>query len=467
MTIQTSCYCSKAPITFRCSHAHPSKTGSIPLVNLSCGQKCEKKLGCGNHLCDQICHEGDCAPCEVKYTAKCWCGKEERLLDCGVGERKECIVGEERWEGQFDCGQLCERPFDCGAHRCSKPCHPPSPSPPTCPLSPSLITHCPCGKHTLSPDSADFFPPQSRQQLTRKNCTDPIPTCISLCMKDLEGCSHVCSSRCHGGPCPPCSIPLVRPCRCGSTTREVSCSSIRESDASQEILCDRPCGALRACGRHQCTRLCCPLAALAGGAGKGKGKKRAGAETVVDEAGWHECDLVCGKLLSCGNHRCEEKDHKGPCRSCLRSSFEEVCFFSSCSFIVVDFVDQLLTGITPSVQMICYCGRTVLDPPIPCGTRINCTYPCDRPRLPCGHPKSPHACHEDPTPCPPCVFLTNKTCACGKKSVGNVRCSQERVSCGQVCGKLLGCGFHHCERLCHGDACGACTAVCGKSRKLW
>lgn len=257
--------------------------------------------------------------------ARCWCGKAERELGCGIGEMKECVIGGERWEGEFDCGQLCERPLDCGVHRCSKQCHPPSASPPTCPLSPLMVTHCPCGKHTLSPDSADFFPPKSRSHLTRQQCMDPIPTCTSLCMNGLEGCSHVCSSRCHTGPCPPCSIPLVRPCRCGTTTREVTCSSIRNNDLPQEILCDRPCGALRACGRHQCTRLCCPLAALAVGAGaKGKGKKRAGAEAVVDEAGWHECDLVCGKLLSCGNHRCEAKDHKGPCMSCLRSSFEEV-----------------------------------------------------------------------------------------------------------------------------------------------
>lgn len=29
------------------------------------------------------------------------------------------------------------------------------------------------------------------------------------------------------------------------------------------------------------------------------------------------------------------------------------------------------------------------------------------------------------------------------------------------------CGFHHCERLCHSDACGECVAQCGKSRKAW
>jgi transcriptional repressor NF-X1 len=33
--------------------------------------------------------------------------------------------------------------------------------------------------------------------------------------------------------------------------------------------------------------------------------------------------------------------------------------------------------------------------------------------------------------------------------------------------RTMDCGFHTCERLCHADACGSCTAVCGKDRKLW
>ncbi|KAA1473096.1 hypothetical protein DENSPDRAFT_822377 [Dentipellis sp. KUC8613] len=440
ITTHQPCYCGKTTISFRCSHstANPIRNRGVPLVDLSCGHKCEKKLSCGNHICESICHEGPCEPCKVREVAKCWCGKVEKEVSCGFGDPRPCAVledgHEETWLGKFDCGNLCDRPFDCGIHRCERPCHPPSLNAPPCPRSPSVITHCPCGKHPLTPDSTSFFPPGTK--LTRTACTDPIPTCTSLCKKPLANCSHVCSSPCHLGPCPPCTIPLVRPCRCGATTREVPCY---EAGAHEEILCDRPCGALRACGRHQCTRLCCPLAALAN-SGKGKGKRRAVKEAeVVDEAGWHECDLVCGKMLGCGNHRCEERDHRGPCPPCLRSSFEE---------------------------LVCHCGRTVLEPPIACGTRINCTYPCSRPPPPCGHPKTQHTCHEDPSPCPPCPFLTSKMCACGKKSVDNVRCSQERVSCGAPCGKLLRCGFHHCERPCHGDPCGPCAAVCGKPRKL-
>ena len=302
------------------------------------------------------------------------------------------------------------RPFDCGIHHCEQRCHPPSPSPATCPRSPSLVTHCPCGKHILDSASAVYFPPNT--SLVRQACTDPIPTCESTCMKTLLGCSHSCAAKCHTGPCPPCMISLVRPCRCGLTTRDVRCyqDQARAHGEMGEILCDKPCPALRACGRHQCNRVCCPLASLAH-IGKGKGKKRAAVaeiEGLADESGWHECDLVCGKLLTCGNHQCEEKDHRGLCPPCLRSSFEE---------------------------MVCNCGRTVLDPPIPCGTRISCPFPCVRPPPTCGHPRTQHACHEDPAPCPPCPYLATKQCACGKKMVDNVRCSQDKVSCGTACGK--------------------------------
>ncbi|KAF8814264.1 hypothetical protein BYT27DRAFT_7250228 [Phlegmacium glaucopus] len=76
-------------------------------------------------------------------------------------------------------------------------------------------------------------------------------------------------------------------------------------------------------------------------------------------------------------------------------------------------------------------------------------------------------CHGDSVSCPPCPFLATMLCACDEKSVPNVRCSleTEKVSCGTVCGRLMACRFHHCERLCHSDECGNCTAPYGKARK--
>jgi transcriptional repressor NF-X1 len=190
------------------------------------------------------------------------------------------------------------RYFDCGVHFCSRFCHPPSPSPPPCPRSPSLVTQCPCGKQNLSSQNTSAFPPNTL--LARRTCSDPIPTCNSMCMKPLVDCNHVCSSKCHTGPCPPCTIMLVRPCRCGAATKYVPCSTVIEG-SHEDILCDRPCPVLRDCGKHQCNRVCCPLASLASGP-KGKGKKRTGVadQAGISETGLHECDLVCGKMLVCG-----------------------------------------------------------------------------------------------------------------------------------------------------------------------
>ncbi|KAL4253098.1 NFX1 family protein [Abortiporus biennis] len=393
VTTQLPCYCGCKTLSFRCSHLMPVRPGQHPVADLSCGQRCGKKLNCGNHECEEVCHDHDCKPCAITALAKCYCGKHEKEMKCGEGVEKVSNVkdalGLRTWTGRFACDEICDRFFDCNVHRCTKPCHPLTAEPIPCPRSPSLCH--------LIPNI--LFRPDSHLR-------------INLTLSTLL--HHV--------------------------DEQAQAHARERGEPVEEILCDKPCTALRACGRHQCNRLCCPLASLAS---KGKGKKK---QAVVgdnidgmDDAGWHECDLVCGKMLSCGNHRCEERDHRPPCPPCLRSSFDE---------------------------MICHCGRTILEPPIPCGTRIHCTYPCSRPLLPCGHPKAPHACHEDPYPCPPCPFLTSKRCACRKKMVDNVRCSQEKVSCGMTCGKLLSCGFHHCEKLCHSDGCGPCSAVCGKPRKL-
>ncbi|KAG1729490.1 uncharacterized protein EDB91DRAFT_1159352 [Suillus paluster] len=473
VTVRKGCWCGRQVSTIRCSSlASPNLPSGV-----SCGVTCSKPLSCGNpqHTCAQVCHPGECKPCGVAEVVACYCGKEEKEVPCG--DRKGWVVvcaveGEVGWEGQYECDGVCDRPFACGVHTCEKGCHPPSFTPPRCPLDPSIMQTCACGRFALpTVEQHDRYTHQRLESITtpksdasgkdiayflgpRTSCTVPIPTCQQRCIKMLPDCSHQCGVSCHIGPCPPCTELVERTCRCGTTKKMVKCGEVIETndgDETGEVLCDRACQALRTCGRHRCNRICCPLASLAA-AQKGKGKKRAGLmdELGAEEGGLHECDLSCGKMLSCGNHRCERKDHQGLCGVCFQSAYED---------------------------LICPCGRTVIEPPIPCGTVMTCSYPCARPP-PCGHSRIPHACHEgviiagaDPSQpveessCPPCPFLTSKQCACGKKLVDNIRCAQERVSCGTVCGKQLACGFHHCERLCHADDCGTCTAVCGKSRK--
>jgi transcriptional repressor NF-X1 len=122
---------------------------------------------------------------------------------------------------------------------------------------------------------------------------------------------------------------------------------------------------------------------------------------------------LCGRTLKCGKHTCQALCHRGPCPSCLEAVFDEI----SCS-----------------------CGRTVLQPPQPCGTRPpECRFECTKPQT-CGHPIVQHQCHAEDVPCPKCPFLVEKSCICGKKSLQNQPCWFEEVRCGLPCGKELKCG---------------------------
>ncbi len=392
---------------------------------ISCGEVCGKKLGCGEHACQSPCHAGECAPCAVEKIQKCYCGASATPMRCGEGtpETSTSLGGNNSWQGFWSCDRACERKFDCNVHTCSRSCHPLSAESAICPRSPAQVTTCPCGREPIT---------------DRASCEDPIPTCGRTCDKLLP-CGHQCEEKCHAGDCSPCSVPITLPCRCGETKQTRPCHQQKVSaDEDKEILCKTVCKALRNCGKHQCNRQCCPLYFQA----KSKSKRRPTAMEMElqDPAGFHACDVVCGKPLGCKRHDCERTCHRGPCGRCLQSSFEEAS---------------------------CHCGRTVLEPPIQCGTAIQCNFPCVRPPPPCGHPSLPHNCHESEQ-CPPCVYLTEKLCHCKKTLVPNVPCSRTNVHCGVTCNAVLGCGFHRCQGVCHQAPadCAPCSQVCGKPRKL-
>ncbi|KAF9487195.1 hypothetical protein BDN71DRAFT_1458737 [Pleurotus eryngii] len=463
VTIHMRCHCGKDEKTFKCRQL--AKAAEATDVRC-CEQKCAKSLNCGKHQCPRICHPGPCLPCDIKVTKRCWCGRKTKEEICG-----------ENMSERYACTNTCAKVYLCGVHSCERACHPEhldSSGREICPYDPSVLRHCPCGKVELTSLSLPLLSPAFQSScLPRTSCSDPVPTCTSQCLKNLP-CSHQCQVPCHLRDCPPCQELVERSCRCGGTRKHIPCSQLYDpqTGVELEVLCDKPCGAFRACGKHECKRICCPLAGFAMGQGKTKGRRRGvvnQGDTELDLAaigGLHECDLICGKPLPCGNHKCEVRDHRGACPPCLRSSFNEI---------------------------VCHCGRTVLDPPIPCGTVLSCQFPCVRPPPTCGHPRVPHACHgrvedrgeeesvegihADGEPvdrarpisrCPPCPHLVTKPCACGKKMVPNVRCSTapDKVRCGGVCGKLMECGFHRCDRGCHPGQCGDCSAPCGKTRRL-
>jgi hypothetical protein len=117
IVVEQKCHCGKKDrIRVRCSAingpVHASAT-STKAELLSCKSICGRKLKCGKHECEKICHEGDCGDCERDREKKCYCGRESVKEKCGdvrTEARVECVTvgGEEKWEGEWSCDRICD-----------------------------------------------------------------------------------------------------------------------------------------------------------------------------------------------------------------------------------------------------------------------------------------------------------------------------------------------------------------------
>lgn len=428
------CFCGKKSTSRRCVDTN-YETG------WSCGEVCGDPLPCGEHTCQEPCHEGLCGVCEVPMDCRCYCGKDKRMIVCcersderpskRTLEASDDSTNIEEWTGTFDCGIGCQREYDCGKHSCEKTCHPQKLTTPHCPRSPDVVSHCPCGKTSLNEMSS----------AQRETCEDPIPNCDKKCFKKLP-CGHSCQQTCHADDCMSCLMTVSISCRCGRTQSPTVC----HQGIEEQPQCMRVCRATLSCGRHECGEKCCSGEKKAAERQATKRKLRPlGASRIVDEGyeAEHLCLRSCRKMLKCGNHTCPELCHKGPCNGCLEAIFQEV---------------------------FCSCQKTVLQPPLPCGTSPPpCRFDCERPRD-CGHPRVLHSCHGDDENCPKCPFLEQKPCLCGKKTLKNQPCWLSEVRCGEVCGKNLKCGSHCCRKQCHRpgeceDVGKPCQQACGKAKK--
>ncbi|XP_030060668.1 transcriptional repressor NF-X1 isoform X1 [Microcaecilia unicolor] len=354
---------------------------------IHCTNVCENPLNCGEHSCAEVCHAGKCQPCQQSVQQACYCGGSSRDVLCGTD--KDNYDG----FGNFSCQKQCGKKLNCGRHGCTEVCHPQPCQP--CPRLPQVVRFCPCLQTPLSKLL-------ELGCVDRKTCMDPIPSCGKTCGKPLPCGSHdfihTCENLCHEGECGPCSRTSDISCRCGSKTKEVPCALIR-NEADLTFICDKRCNKKRLCGRHKCNEICC-----------------------VDKE--HKCSLICGRKLNCGLHRCEEPCHRGNCQTCWQTSFDE---------------------------LTCYCGESVIFPPVPCGTRPpECKNSCTR-QHDCDHPVF-HSCHSEEK-CPPCTYLTQKWCMGKHELRSNIPCHLTDISCGLRCNQLLNCGMHKCKRICHKGEC--------------
>ncbi|XP_014242992.1 protein shuttle craft [Cimex lectularius] len=403
-----------------------------------CGQICGRKKDCP-HGCTILCHPGPCPQCCANIKRSCGCGRTNRTVLCSSTVT-------------IECESVCEKTLNCGVHACNQICHqgncspcdkkidqecycgqnkrtsdcdgsliPPEIGGPTqyecgsrcmrrlscgshdCPL---LCHPGPCPKCDLDPEVLRRCPCGGMEipEGSRTKCTDPVPLCGKTCNKILqcgpEGERHCCKSSCHEGDCPPCEQVSKVKCRCGHIEKSVPCIEL-----SSSILCQKRCTKKRSCGKHKCNQVCC----------------------VSEE---HICPLPCNKSLNCGRHKCERLCHRGHCSPCLAASFEE---------------------------LHCECGKSVILPPVPCGTRPpECNEPCTRSH-PCNHAPL-HNCHSFPE-CPPCSVLTTKYCFGAHEMRKTVPCHLGEYSCGLPCGRPLACG-HKCNRRCHDGACLGPEDIC-------
>ncbi|XP_058823289.1 transcriptional repressor NF-X1 homolog [Topomyia yanbarensis] len=209
-------------------------------------------------------------------------------------------------------------------------------------------------------------------------------SCGELCNRKMP-CGHVCTSKCHPGPCTPCHEIVLSQCGCGKDTFLMECN--QTLDFSCQAICDK----FLDCGDHTCQQVChggaCQRCKVTVKRLCNCSKKLV---SVVcgnwrSYLGGYRCETACGALLSCGRHKCAEVCHLGPCGECA-----------------------------PALR--CFCGKMNLS----CiNTRVylegySCGAVCDR-LLSCGRHKCAKFCHR--VPCGKCYWICEVTSIDGLRNM--------------------------------------------------
>eukprot|EP01138_Halocafeteria_seosinensis_P012932 gb/GECG01013210.1/.p1 GENE.gb/GECG01013210.1/~~gb/GECG01013210.1/.p1 ORF type:complete len:1083 (+),score=57.84 gb/GECG01013210.1/:1-3249(+) len=510
--------------------------GTAQYGYFSCEKTCGSLLDCGIHRCKSRCHAGDCVGCRflpgrVEF---CPCGvtplgrlstkgscnivREGRLETVHASGRSSCT------DPVPTCDNKCGKLKPCG-HSCDLTCH--NGECPTC----TKVTHvsCACRATSFQPSCADFqrakkstidlqvtLPPTTsvREYCSRQNVAfeegeevtlvsrvhiiDIMLACLSECRRSLSCGRHKCEEIC----CPIrgvlqsaasaaseglneelSGLNIGQRSRRSQRSRRTqpSANQSQQNAATSEPEVVQQSGAFRRIlfllsrsgvndAQHIHSLLTSGDVSVRGVEGRTVTLKNVSEvdhdsrvhsfldcatatnptpdEFSPSQGPDHMCFRTCNRLLGCKLHYCPDICHRGTCNPC---------------------------PVLSSEAMVCDCGKTRVEPPVPCETQLpTCPYPCTKVRS-CGHPQqSGHKCH--PGECPPCTAPTSKTCAGEHTVVQNVPCNVQHVSCGQLCGKPLSCGIHTCKNVCHSGPCQptvdrhldeavSCGHRCGKKRK--
>ncbi|CAL1387580.1 unnamed protein product [Linum trigynum] len=360
---------------------------------------------------------------QIPRTYFCFCGK------------LESPPNDNPWILPHSCGEVCNRPLknNCG-HFCLLLCHPGP-----CPPCPKLVkASCYCGK------IEDV-----------RRCGYKVYSCNSRCNK-LLGCkSHKCREICHDGECPPCHERGVYRCLCGKKEEAKEC-------CERDFRCEIPCNKPLSCGKHLCEKGChspegcggCPL----------QGKRTCPCGKRVHEG--MACDVAvplcgdtCGKMLTCGFHKCHERCHRGQCAETCRMVVFKSCRCGSLKKEIPCYQDLACER---KCQIARDCGRHACRRRCCDGDCPPCGEVCGK-RLRCKNHKCPSPCHRGP--CAPCPVMVPISCACGHTRF-EVPCGTEKDQKPPKCRKLCEIpplcrhGTYVKPHKCHYGACPPCRLIC-------
>ncbi|XP_063423020.1 transcriptional repressor NF-X1-like [Mytilus trossulus] len=251
--VVTNCPCGATPLSDLSTEIRTSCTDPIP----TCGQICNKPLGCGPpenvHKCQEKCHEGPCGPCDDVTTLRCRCDSKDKDFPCKEVHQFtednpftcERRCNKKRSCGRHKCGQLCcvneehfcilqcGRKLSCELHKCDEPCHRGN-CPPCLMTSYDELT-CNCGSEVMLPPIP---------------CGTKPPECRNLCARQHD-CDHTVYHYCHSEEnCPPCTVLTEKRCMGNHELRKnIPCHQTNVS-------CGLPCNKVLPCQQHKCVKTC-------------------------------------------------------------------------------------------------------------------------------------------------------------------------------------------------------------------
>lgn len=317
--IESKCFCGRDQKKVTCDPGAPAE-----LPAYSCGKKCHKKLECGNHLCNDLCHDGPCAECRLSpgIVDSCPCGKKP-ICDMKGKERTKCT------DPVPVCGAICDKSLRCGPltglHKCAKNCHNGTCGP--CKLKTSIQCQCAATLETIEckslKDRVFVCNRRCNKKLScgrhkcQKSCCkkDDNHVCTMTCQKKLSCGRHKCAEVCHPGSCPTCWNVSWQElsCACGA---EVLLPPI--ACGAQVPACRRPCTRRHACNHpvdHTCHQdASCPPCTY--GMARACFGKHTTMNNVLCCLPGVSCGKACGKQMACGVHVCQRACHDGSCGDC-------------------------------------------------------------------------------------------------------------------------------------------------------